>query len=60
MSLKGYEWLVDNKVVMSFRFKYLELDIWEDVSEEEQQKFINWLAEKDYKPLKINHYEKKK
>lgn len=31
MSLKGYQWLNENKeVVMSYTFKDLTLDIWKD------------------------------
>lgn len=53
MTLKGYEWLVDDKVVMSIHFKDLELDVWEDVPEEEVQKFIKWLEEHHTKPIRI-------
>ena len=53
MSLKGYEWLLDDKVVMQFTFKREELVVWEKVSPEEEQKFIDWLAEHHCKPFKI-------
>lgn len=46
MSLKGYQWLNDKKeVVMSFRFKDLILDIWKDTTEEELNKFKEFLKE---------------
>ena len=46
MSLKGYQWLNDKEeVVMSFRFKDLILDIWKDTTEEELNKFKEFLKE---------------
>ncbi len=46
MSLKGYEWLDDNgKVIMTFTFKRLELDIWENTTKEELDKFKAFLKE---------------
>ena len=39
MSLKGYEWLKDNKVIMYFTFKYLELTLLEDVSKKDLEEF---------------------
>ena len=46
MSLKGYQWLNDKEeVVMSFSFKDLILDIWKDTTEEELNKFIEFLKE---------------
>lgn len=44
MSLKGYQWLNDKEeVVMSFRFKDLVLDIWKDTTEDELNKFKEYL-----------------
>ena len=46
MSLKGYQWLNDKEeVVMSFRFKDLVLDIWKDITEDELNKFKEFLKE---------------
>ena len=46
MSLKGYEWLDDNgKVIMTFTFKRLELDVWKDTTKEELDKFKAFLKE---------------
>ena len=48
MSLKGYQWLVNNRVVMSYLFKDRILDIWEPVSEEALDRFKAYIS-----PLKI-------
>lgn len=46
MSLKGYQWLNDKEeVVMSFTFKDLTLDIWKETTEEEINKFKEYLKE---------------
>ena len=55
MSLKGYEWLKDNKVIMNFNFKYLELTLFEDVTKKELEEFKNFLKEKNEKILKIDY-----
>lgn len=55
MSLKGYEWLKDNKVIMNFTFKYLELTLLEDVTKKELEEFKNFLKEKNEKILKIDY-----
>lgn len=55
MSLKGYEWLKDNKVIMYFTFKYLELTLLEDVSKKELEEFKNFLKGKNEEILKINY-----
>ena len=55
MSLKGYEWLQDNKVIMNFTFKYLELTLFEDVTKKELEEFKNFLKEKNEKILKIDY-----
>lgn len=61
MSLKGYQWLNENKeVVMSFRFKDLTIDIWKDTTEEELNKFKEYLKEKSFdRILKINYHNNK-
>jgi len=56
MTLKGYEWLMDGKVVMQFTFKREELVIWERIPEAEEQKFIDWLAKNNKKPSKITRW----
>ena len=48
MSLKGYQWLIDNKVVMSYLFKDEVLDIWQKVENEEIEKFKEYIS-----PLEI-------
>ena len=55
MSLKGYEWVKDNKVIMNFTFKYLELTLLEDVTKKELEEFKNFLKEKNEKILKIDY-----
>ena len=61
MSLKGYQWLNDNgEVIMSFRFKDLVLDIWEDTTKEELEAFKEYLKEHSWdKILKIEYHEHK-
>lgn len=45
MSLKGYQWLNDNgEVVMSYLFKEEIIDVWKEVSEEEIQKFKDYIG----------------
>lgn len=58
MSLKGYQWLDDNgKVIMSFTFKDLTLDVWQDTTKEEYLKFIEYLKEKGFTPTNTDcHY----
>lgn len=47
MSLKGYQWLNDEgEVIMSFFFKDLTLWLWENVAQEELDKFVAFLKEK--------------
>lgn len=62
MSLKGYQWLDDNgKVVMSFTFKDLTLDVWQDTTKEEYLKFIKYLKENGWVPTNTDahfHYIK--
>lgn len=45
MSLKGYEWLKDGKVVMSYYFKDITLYIWEDIAEQDLTDFKEYLKE---------------
>ena len=61
MSLKGYQWLDDEeKVVMSFTFKDLTLDIWKDTTEEELNKFKEFLKEHSVdRILKIDYHDNK-
>ena len=61
MSLKGYQWLNDKEeVVMSFRFKDLSLDIWKDTTEEELNKFKEFLKEHSIdRILKIDYHDNK-
>ena len=61
MSLKGYQWLDDNgEVIMSFMFKYLELDVWKDTTKKEFDKFVAFLKEHSFgEILKINYHDHK-
>jgi len=61
MSLKGYQWLNDKEeVVMSFTFKDLTLDIWKDTTEEELNKFKEFLKEHSIdRILKIDYHDNK-
>ncbi len=58
MSLKGYQWLDDDgKVIMSFTFKDLTLDVWKDVSVEEYHNFIEYIREQGFEPHSTDqHY----
>ena len=48
MSLKGYQWLDEKQnVVMSYRFKDREIDIWKDTTKEELDKFKEFLKQQD-------------
>lgn len=59
MSLKGYEWLNGNgEVVMSFRFKDLSLDIVQDTTKEELDKFIEWLKQQGENTYYIHTHAK--
>ena len=44
-SLKGYQWLVNNEVVMDFWFKDRTLTIRKDTTKEELDKFKRFLTE---------------
>ena len=60
MSLKGYQWLNDNKeVVMSYYFKDLSLIVWKDVTREELNKFIEYLKQNDCDKYILNTYNSK-
>lgn len=61
ISLKGYQWLNDKEeVVMSFTFKDLTLDIWKDTTEEELNKFKEFLKEHSIdRILKIDYHDNK-
>lgn len=49
MSLKGYQWYNDNnESVMTFTFKRLELDVWQDVSKKEYDEFIEFIKSRGY------------
>ena len=62
MSLKGYQWLNDKgEVVMSYRFKDLKIDIWQDTTKEELDKFIDFLEKQHCKHNKMDlHFNKVK
>lgn len=54
MSLKGYQWLDDNgKVVMSFTFKDLTIDVWQDTTKEELDKFKQYLQSNSWNDVKL-------
>lgn len=59
MSLKGYQWFNDKQeVVMSFTFKDRTIDIWRETTEEEINKFVEFLRANSFKDEKfeiINH-----
>lgn len=38
-SLKGYQWLRGDKVIMSYLFKDRIIDLWDDVTEKELEDF---------------------
>ncbi|MBR6907732.1 hypothetical protein IKN40_04500 [bacterium] len=54
MSLKGYEWLRDDKVVMYYTFKYAEIVLLDYVSEKEFLEFNNFLSNHSCKVIKTN------
>ena len=55
MSLKGYEWLQNDKVIMYFTFKYLELTLLQDVSKKDFLEFKDFLQKENCNVLKINY-----
>ena len=55
MSLKGYEWLKEGKVVMSYFFKDLRLIVWEDVTEQDLAGFKKFLKEHHSEVFKIEY-----
>ena len=56
MSLKGYQWLNENKeVIMSYTFKDLTLDIWKDTTREELEKFKKYIEENSSEIGHINY-----
>lgn len=61
MSLKGYQWLRDDKVIMLFTFKDREVFLLTDVTEEEYNEFCKWLDEnapfKDERVLNLNDHK---
>lgn len=46
MSLKGYQWLKDGKVIMSYLSKYNKIYVWEDIRTQDEIDFYNFLKEK--------------
>ena len=60
MSLKGYQWLNDKgEVVMSFTFKDLTIDIWQDVELKEYHDFIEYIRHHDFEPMHTDqHFHK--
>ena len=59
MSLKGYQWLRDNKAIMGFFFKDLHIFLWDDVTEEEYNEFVDYIKEKGFEILNtdMNEYQ---
>ena len=54
MSLKGYQWLDDNKIVlMSYTFKDEVLDVWRDTTKDELENFKRFLKEHHCETYKI-------
>ena len=43
MSLKGYQWLKGDKVIMYFTFKYRELVLMQDVSQKDFNEFKSYI-----------------
>lgn len=59
MNLKGYQWLDNGKVVMSFDFKTLTIDIWQDVTIKQYHKFIEYIRSQSFEPHSTDqHYHK--
>lgn len=58
MSLKGYQWYnEEGKCIMSFRFKDLQIDIWEDVSKDNYMAFIEYIRSRGFEPSSTDcHY----
>lgn len=52
MSLKGYKWLRDDKAIMGFSFKDLEIYLWDDVSEKEYNEFTAYIKKQGFEILK--------
>ncbi len=59
MSLKGYEWLDGNGVVvMRFRFKDLSLDVEKDTTKKELDKFVEYLKLQGHNTYHIHMHNK--
>lgn len=55
MSLKGYEWLKDNKVIMYYTFKYNEITLINNVTKQDLQDFNKWLNQNYHHSSKVNY-----
>lgn len=56
MSLKGYQWLKDNKVIMYFTFKYRELVLMQDVSQKDFNEFKSYIKNNiNFDVLKVRY-----
>ena len=59
MGLKGYQWKIDNKIVMSFTFKDLTLDVWNDTTKEEYEKFVEYIKVNNFEIVQTNLHNNK-
>ena len=57
MSLKGYEWLVNGKVVMYYRFKDLTITLLEDTTQKEIDNFKAWLKDNNHEVRHIDTWQ---
>lgn len=48
MSLKGYEWLKDNKVIMYYTFKRRQLILLQNVSDKDYQDFKKYIINQGF------------
>ena len=54
MSLKGYQWLDNGRVVMAFDFKRCYLDLYADVTKSQLDEFIRYIESKHNHIIKTN------
>lgn len=54
MSLKGYQWFRDKKIIMSYYFKDEKIYLWNDVTIQEYHAFMKFLKEQKCNCNEIN------
>lgn len=60
MSLKGFQWLKNDEVIMSYLFKDKVLDVWLNITEQDYLDFKNYLEDHACNISKVEYHNKKK